>query len=395
MQKLYLNNCVTTRPAGEVVDAMMPYLQDRFYFPANFIATGGRAAQDLNRFKGIIAHSIHAKADELHFCASGTSANNIAIKGYLLAHAEMGTHVICSVVDYPDLLTNAAFFEESGFDVTYLKCDSDGFVSHEKLAAAIREDTVLFMTTMANHTVGTIQPIADYRRVLDKCDHHVAMLVDGGQAYGRMPLDVREPSIDMLTFSAHKIHGPQGVGCLYIKKGILLSQTKHGVNRIDSLETGAISMANIAGFAKAVELAFNDLEANIVLMRRVSNHLIERIESEISHTLFNGRRGDKRACHNVNISFDLIEGEAVMMMLDMADIIVDTGSACASRGLKPNYILMAMERTHVQSHGSIKFTISRYTTIADVDKTVDKLKEIVHKLRERSTLYTEWNQNQE
>ena len=258
MEKIYFNNCLTSKPAPEVIKAMMPYLKEKFHFPGTFIETGEAINSDLEKFKKVAADTIGANPDEIHFTTGGTSANNIAIKGYLSNNADKGTHIICSVIDYPDLLTNAAFFEESGFDVTYLSADKDGFINLEELKAALRSDTVLFMTTIANHTVGTIQPMKEIKKILESVDHKIAIHVDACEAYARMPIDVNDIGIDLMSVSSHKIHGPQGVGFLYKRKEIKLAQFKHGVARIDELETGGISIASIAGFSKAIELAFAD-----------------------------------------------------------------------------------------------------------------------------------------
>ena len=387
MKKIYFNNCLTSKPAPEVVDTMLPYLKENFYFPGNFIETGETIASHLQDFKEKIAATIGAKANEIHFTTGGTSANNIAIKGYLSANAHKGTHIICSVIDYPDLLTNAAFFEQSGFEVTYLNADWDGFIDLNQLEKAIRPDTILFMTTLANHTTGTIQPLREIKDILAKADHKIAVHVDACEAYARLPINVNELGIDLMSVSAHKFHGPQGVGFLYQRKGIVLGQFKHGIRRIDNLETGGISIAAIAGMNKAVELAFENFEENTKKIKELSQYLLRKIEERIPHTILNGPRGDKRAPHNINISFEFIEGEAIMMMMDLNGISADTGSACASEGLKPNYVLMALGRTHEQSHGSIKFTLSRYNTREEIDYTVNKLEQIVRELRSRSPLY--------
>ncbi len=387
MKKNYFDNCKTTQPAPEVIEAMMPYFGDKFIFPANFVSGGSTAAEELEGFKKSVADSIGANTSEIHFTDSGTLANNIAIKGFLSENAKHGIHIIVSVIDYPDLLTNAAFFEKSGFEVTYLETDENGFINLEQLKNAVRPDTIMFMTTFVNHTVGSIQPVKKIREILDTADHKVVMHVDAGQAYGKLSIDVNELGIDLMSISAHKIHGPQGIGALYQRKGVVLGQVVHGINRMDKHQTGAVSMANIAGFAKAVELTFSDFEKNINHLRELSNYLLEKIEKTIPYTLLNGPRGEGRAPHNINISFDYIEGEAIMLMMDIAGISVATGSACASQGLKANYILMAMGRNHEQSHSSMKFTLSRYNTKEEIDHAVEKLAEIVKELRSRSPLY--------
>ncbi len=389
MNRIYMNNCVTTRIDDEVLDHMIPYMKDRFYFPANFIKTGEETNDMITAAKQAIAETINADTNEVHFTKGGTSANNLAIKGFLTANASKGTHIICSVVDYPDILTNASFFESSGFDVSYISCDDKGFINLDELKAAIREDTVLFMTTLANHTSGTIQPIAKIREILDTANHRIYFHVDACQAYGKIDINVNNPQIDLMSLSAHKIHGPQGIGALYQRKGVVLGQIHHGISRIDNLENGGISIAGIAGFHKAVEVLFRDIKGYRSHLKEMSDYLFSRVKNDIPYILINGPEGDERILHNVNISFDFIEGEAIMMMMDIQDIIVATGSACASQGLKPNYILMAMGRSHEQSHGSIKFTLSKYTTKEEIDRTVSSLAEIVEKLRLRSPLYNQ------
>ncbi|KQC08586.1 MAG: cysteine desulfurase [Candidatus Cloacimonas sp. SDB] len=387
MEKNYFDNCLTSQPAPEVVETMLPYLREKFYFPKNFVLSGSEISKELNNFKQTIADSMGAEVDEIHITTGGTSANNLGIKGFLSANADKGTHVILSVIDYPDLLTNVAFFENSGFEITYLQTDSEGFIDLEELKSAIRPDTIMFLTTLANHVVGTIQPLAQIRKILDDSGHKIALFADACEAYGRMLLNVNELGIDLMSVSAHKIHGPQGVGALYLRKGIKISQVKHGIDRVDNYETGGVSVASIAGFAKAVELAFSDLERDVNRIRSLRNYLLEEIENSIPDTLLNGPRGEKRVAHNLNISFSFIEGEALMLMLDMAGITVATGSACASQGLKANYVLMALGRNHEESHGSLKFTLSRYNTKEEIDFTVTKLKEVVAELRSRSPLY--------
>lgn len=383
--KIYLDNCVSTPLAPEVMDAMLPYFMQKFWFPGSFVSTGESTNDALAGFSATVAKSIGAKPEEIHFTSGGTLANNIAIKG--LAAALKRGHVIVSVVDYPDLLTNAAWLEKQGFDVSYLGADSKARIDLDQLRAEIRPDTVLFMTTAVNHVVGTIQPLKEIHEILAQASNKIYFHVDACQAYGKMPLDVNDFGIDTMSISAHKIHGPQGIGALYTRKGTKLGQLIHGVKRVDGLQTGGLSIALIAGFAKAVELGFADLEGKIKHLRELSDYLYARLQEKIEHIELNGAEGEGRAPHNVNISIDFIEGEAITMMLDMHGITVATGSACASQGLKANYVLMAIGKNHVQSHGSMKFTLNRYNTKEDLDFAVDKLAEITEELRKRSPLY--------
>lgn len=390
---IYMDNCMTTKPAAEVLTAMKVFLEEEFWFPSSFVSTGEKINEELAKATATIAESISAKASEIHFTSGGTMANNIAIKGLVTANAAKGNHIICSLVDYPDLLTNAAFFEQSGFEVTYLKADAEGFIDLEELKSAIRPETILFMTTIVNHVLGTIQPMQKIKDILQAADHKIFFHADAGQAFGKMPLNVKYLGVDTMAISAHKIHGPQGIGALYVKSGTKLGSIIHGVKRIDALQPGGLSIALIAGFAKAVELCFTDLQATISRLRELSDYLILKLESDIPEVELNGPRGETRAPHNVNMSLDYIEGEAITMMLDMHGITVATGSACASQGLQPNYILMAVGKNHVQSHGSMKFTLSIYNTEEQIDFVVDKLSEIAIELRKRSPLYQATHKN--
>ncbi|HNX36875.1 MAG TPA: cysteine desulfurase family protein [Candidatus Cloacimonadota bacterium] len=384
---IYMDNCITSKPAPEVLEAMQAWLTEKFWYPGSFVSTGEIINEDITNFKATIASTLGAAPEEIHFTSGGTLANNMAIKGLAAAYAKQGKHVICSVVDYPDLLTNAAYLENLGFEVSYLSADSEGFIDLDELKSEIRPDTILFMTTIVNHVVGTIQPIGKIRSILESADHKIYFHADAGQAYGKMLLDVNELGVDTLSVSAHKIHGPQGIGALYQRKGVKLGQIIHGVRRIDNLQTGGMNVALIAGFAKAAELSFADIKATESTLRELSNYLLERIEATIPEVELNGPRGAGRAPHNINVSIDYIEGEAITMMLDMHGITVATGSACASQGLQANYVLMAIGKNHVQSHGSMKFTLSRYNTKAEIDTVVEHLAEISKELRSRSPLY--------
>jgi cysteine desulfurase len=386
-RRLYFNNCLTAKPAPEVVEAMLPYLRENYYYPENFNRTGTESSKNLTRWKQTVAATIGAAAEEIHFTSGGTIANNIAIKGFLLANAAKGNHLICSVVDYPDLLANAGFFEQSGFEVTYLQVDEEGFIDLEQLKKSLRKETILFMTTSANHTVGTIQPLAEIRKILDSAGHHIYIHADACEAYGRIPIAVNNPHIDMMSVSGHKIYGPQGSGFLYLRKGVKINPLIHGIVRLDDLQTGGLSVANTAGLVKAIELIFADFEEYIGHLRELNSYFLEKVREKIPYIMVNGPVGDQRAPHNMNITFDYIEGEAIMLMLDQYEVSVATGSACASQGLKPNYVLKAMGRSHEQAHGSMKFTFSRYLNKQDIDELVDRLVPVVEKLREGSTLY--------
>ncbi|MCL1827105.1 MAG: cysteine desulfurase [Candidatus Cloacimonetes bacterium] len=386
MQRIDLDNCLTTKPDPLVVEAMLPFLSDKYYFPSNFVKTGENAKKELNNFRSVIADSLHTDISEIHLTSGGTMANNIAIKGYILSNSDKGAHIICSEIDYPDILTNAAFFEESGFEVTYLKADREGFIDLQELENSIRQDTILVMTTLANHVLGTIQPVKKIKEIIKSKNKETALFIDAGHAYGRMAIDVKDLDCELLSLSGHKIHAPQGAGALFVKKGVQLAPSKHGINRIDPLDTGGISIAALAGMAKAVELQFADLPAVISHIESLRDRLFTGLEKNLGKLCVNGAWGEHRICHNLNISLTDIEGEGLMMLLDMAGITVATGSACASQGLKPNYVLIATGRSFVESHGSIKFTLSRMTTADEIDYVIEQFTAAVQKLRKLSPL---------
>jgi len=384
MSRIYLDNCLTTKPDPKVINAMMPYLTEKYFFPGNFVSTGSKTQNDIQQFKSVIAQSLNASPDEIHLTSGGTVANNIAIKGYIMANAHRGNHIICSTIDYPDILTNAAFFEDSGFQITYLSANHDGFISLDELKSAISSNTILVMTTLANHVLGTIQPILKIKDIITQSNPNTALFVDAGHAYGRMPVDVKALGIDMLSFSGHKIHGPQGSGALYVNKNIVIAQTMHGVSRVDQFFTGGVSMANLAGMCKAIELMYSDLDKHITHMRDLQEYLLKGIQSKLEKVTLNGTWGEHRICHNLNISIEEVEGEALTMLMDISGVTVATGSACASQGLKPNYILMATGRSFTQSHGSIRFTLSRLNTLDEINYTIERFVDAVKKLRKMS-----------
>ncbi len=386
-KRLYFNNCLTSKPAPEVVEAMLPYLKEDYYYPENFNKTGTAASRKLADWRQQAAKTIGGEPSEIHFTSGGTLANNIAIKGFLLANADKGNHIICSVVDYPDLLANAGFFEQSGFTVTYLQVDENGFIDLKQLKDSLRKETILFMTTLANNTVGTIQPMTEIKEILKSAGHRIYVHADACEAYGRVPVDVNQQGIDMMSVSGHKIYGPQGSGFLYLRKDVKISPLIHGVVRLDDLQTGGLSTANTAGLIKAIELIFDDFSGYVKHLRELNDYFLKKVKEKIPYIRINGPVGSQRAPHNLNITFEYIEGEAIMMMLDQFDVSAATGSACASQGLKPNYVLKAMGRTHEESHGSMKFTFSRYLSKEDIDILVERLSSVVEKLREGSTLY--------
>ena len=379
---IYLNNCLTSKMDKKVIDAMIPYMKDKFYLPMTFVKEGEQINNEIQNFKEIVGQYIGSKASEIHFTSGGTSANNLAIKGFLTANSHKGNHIICSVIDYPDILTNASFFEDAGFEVSYLKCDELGFLSVKDLEEAIRDDTILFMGTLVNHTVGSILPMEKIKKILKP--KGITVFVDGCEAFGKIELNVEEMGIDMMSISAHKLHGPKGVGALFKRPGIALGQIKHGIGRVDNLETGGVSVAAICGFAKATQLAYSN--DNINYIRSLRDYLHKQITEKISNTLMNSTISNRTSPHHLNISFDYIEGEAVMMMMSLKGILLATGSACSSADLSMNYVLKAMGRTHVQSHGSVKFTLSRFNTKSQIDRVVSILKKVVSELRKRSPL---------
>ena len=386
---IYMDNNATTRTKPEVVEAMLPYFTEFWgNGSSKFYDLGNEAIEKMTALRESVANNIGAKnANEIYFTGSGCEADNWAIKGIAYANARKGNHIITSKIEHHAILNSCVFLEKHGFEVTYLDVDSEGIVNPADVEKAITDKTILISIMTVNNEIGAIEPIKEIAEIAHK--HNVIMHTDAVQAIGHMPINVNDLGVDMLSMSAHKFHGPKGVGALYIKNGMRIENLIHGGGQERGKRAATENLAGMAGLAKALEIAVENLDKNTEYMRKKRDRLIEGIENNIPYCRLNGPRGDRRLCNNVNFSFKYIEGESILMLLNMYDIAASSGSACASGSLDPSHVLLAIGLPHEIAHGSLRLSISEDTTDEEIDKVIEVLPQIVQRLRDMSPLYEE------
>jgi len=383
-RQVYLDYAATTPVKPEVLEAMLPYFTENYGNPSSLYTLGQNAKSALGEARGKVAELIGALPAEVFFTGSGTEADNWAVIETGIWKSGKGRHIITSRIEHHALLhSGKEYLEKEGFEVTYLPVDEEGFVRVSDLANALRDDTTLVSIMFANNEIGTIQPIGE----LCAAAHERGALfhTDAVQALGNLPINVKELGVDFMSMSAHKIYGPKGVGALYIKRGVNLPGYMHGGAQESGRRAGTENVAGIVGFGRAAELAGQNLESHIEKSRELRDYLIKRLTNEIPDIRINGSM-ESRLPGNVNVTFKYIEGEAILLLLDMAGISVSTGSACSSASLEPSHVLQAIGVPTGESHGSIRFTVGDYTTKDDLDYTIEKLKAAVEKLRSISSL---------
>ena len=388
---IYLDNAATTKTAPEVVEAMLPYFTEHFGNPSSVYGFAAANKEVITRQREIIADTLGAKSNEIYFTAGGSESDNWALIATAEAYASKGKHLITSKIEHHAILHTCEYLEKKGFEVTYLDVDENGIVDLEQLKSAIREDTILISIMYANNEIGTIQPIREIGAIAH--EHGILFHTDAVQAFGQIPINVDEDQIDMLSASGHKLNGPKGIGFLYIRKGVKIRSFIHGGAQERRRRAGTENVPGIVGFGKAVERAVSTMEARTKKERELRDYLIERIEKEIPYCRLNGDR-TKRLPNNVNFSFRFIEGESLLIMLDMKGICASSGSACTSGSLDPSHVLLAIGLPHEIAHGSLRMTLSEETTKEDLDYVVENLKEIVGNLRSMSPLYEDFVKKQ-
>lgn len=384
---IYLDNAATTRVKEEVIDAMMPYFNDKFYNPSSVYSPSREVTKDINEARSLIAKSIGASENEIYFTSGGSESDNWAIKGIALARINKGKHIITSKIEHHAVLESCKQLENLGFEVTYLSVDNEGIIDLNELESSIREDTILVSIMTANNEIGVIEPIKEIGEICHK--HNVLFHTDAVQAYGNMEIDVNDMNIDLLSTSAHKLHGPKGIGFLYVKRGIMISPLISGGNQERSKRAGTTNSASIIGFAKAVELKLRDMKVNNEYVLNLRNHLVSRVMKEIPYVRINGSM-DYRLPGNINFSFRFIEGEGMLLKLNMAGICASSGSACTSGSLDPSHVLLAIGLPHEIAHGSLRISLNEENTLEEIDKTVDILKNTISELRSMSPLYEDF-----
>ena len=388
---VYADNAATTSVSKEVLDAMLPYFTENWGNPSTLHTKGREAAVAMEDARARIAACIGADSKEIFFTSCGSEADNWAIKGAALAGRAKGkTHIITSAIEHHAALHACKALEKDGFTVTYLPVDSEGVVSLDALREAINEKTALVAVMMANNEIGTIEPVKEIAEIAHA--NGALMFTDAVQAVGNIPVNVKELGVDMLALSGHKIHAPKGIGALYVKKGIRINNLIDGGGQERGKRGGTENVPYIIGLATAIENAVAKLDEmkEVAVLRDM---LIDRILSEIPHTTLNGPRGDKRLPGNVNIGFEYIEGESMLLMLDFVGIAASTGSACSSASLDPSHVLLSIGVPHERAHGSLRLSISNETTKEDVEYILEKLPPIIQRLRDMSPLYENVKEN--
>ena len=388
MEKLiYLDNAATTRTAPEVVEAMLPYFTEHYGNPSSVYGFAAANKEVIAKQREIIAGVLGAKANEIYFTAGGTESDNWALTAAAEAYEGKGKHIITSRIEHHAVLHTCEYLEKRGCEVTYLDVDENGLVDPAAVEAAIRPDTILISIMAANNEIGTVEPIARIGQIARA--HGVLFHTDAVQAFCHIPINVDECCIDMLSASGHKLNGPKGIGFLYIRKGVKIRSFIHGGGQERKRRAGTENVPGIVGLGKAVELAAASMAERAQRERELRDYLIGRIEKEIPYCRLNGDR-EKRLPNNVNFSFRFIEGESLLIMLDMKGICASSGSACTSGSLDPSHVLLAIGLPHEIAHGSLRMSLGEDTTKEDLDNVADSLKEIVENLRSMSPLYEDF-----
>jgi len=384
MKRVYMDYAATTPVAPEVLEAMAPYMTEHFGNPSSIHSFGREAKQTLEKARETIATLLEARPEEIVFTSGGSESSNLAIKGCAEAYSRKGRHIITTSVEHHASLDAVKHLSKNGFEATYLPVDRDGLVDLNALKNALRDDTILVSVIHANNEVGTIQPV---KEIVEIAHEKGALVhVDSVQVVGSLPVSVRDLDIDLMSMSAHKFYGPKGMGGLYVKRGVRILPLIHGGPHEKKLRAGTQNVAGAVGMAKALELAVERMGDEVPRLTGLRDKMIEEITSRIDHVRLNGHR-IKRLPNNVNVSVEYVEGEAMLLNLDLKGIAVSSGSACSSGSLEPSHVLMAMGIPHEIAHGSLRFTLGRSTTEADVEYVVSSLADIVAKLREMSPLY--------
>ncbi len=390
MNKIYLDHAATTPVRQEVIDAMMPYFTQNFGNPSSVYQMAQINKKAVDEARETIASYIGSTTNEVFFTSGGSEADNWAIKGIAEAYKQKGNHIITTKIEHHAVLHTCEYLEKNGYEVTYLDVDADGMIALDALEAAIKDTTILISVMYANNEIGTIQPIKEIGAIAKA--HGVLFHTDAVQAVGHVPIDVKEQNIDLLSLSAHKINGPKGVGALYIRRGLKITNLIHGGAQERGRRAGTENVAGIVGLAKAIELAHEQMDEKIMHLEALRERLIEGVLGAIPYAKLNGHR-TKRLPNNVNIGFEFVEGESLLLLLDMHGVAASSGSACTSGSLDPSHVLLATGIPHEKAHGSIRFTMGESTTTEEIDFVIEKLPAIVQRMRDMSPLYEDFIKN--
>lgn len=389
--RIYLDNAATTKTSQEVVDAMLPYFTENYGNASSIYEVGQRSKEAITTAREEIAKVLGAKTDEIYFTAGGSEADNWALKAAFEAYSKKGNHIITTKIEHHAILHTCEYLEKKGAEITYLDVDENGLVNLDELQKAIRPETILISIMFANNEIGTIEPVKEIGMIAK--EHGVLFHTDAVQAFGQVPIDVDEMNIDMLSSSAHKINGPKGIGFLYIRKGVKIRSFVHGGAQERKRRAGTENVPGIVGYGVAAKRAAETMEVRTAKERELRDYFIDRVLKEIPYVKLNGDPV-KRLPNNINLSFRFVEGESLLIMLDMKGIAASSGSACTSGSLDPSHVLLAIGLPHEIAHGSLRLTLGEDTTKEDLDYTLEQLKEIIGKLRDLSPLYEDFVKKQ-
>lgn len=384
---IYMDHAATTAVRPEVLDAMLPYFTEKYGNPSSVYTFASRNKDVINVSRDIIADSIGAKPEEIFFTGGGSESDNWALKAAAEAYSEKGRHIITTKIEHHAILHTCQYLEKQGFDVTYLDVDEKGMVDTGRLEASIRPDTILISVMAANNEIGTIEPVSRIGAIAH--EHGILFHTDAVQAYGQIPLDVNAMNIDMFSCSGHKLNGPKGVGFLYVRNGVKIGSFIHGGQQERGRRAGTENVPGIVGMGKAAELAVLSMNERMGRETEIRDHMIRRIMAEIPYSRLNGHESE-RLPNNINISFQFVEGETILIMLDMAGICASAGSACTSGSVDPSHVLTAIGLPKEISHGAVRLTLGYENTMEEGDFVVDNLKRIVENLRNMSPAYQDF-----
>ena len=382
---IYFDHAATTPLDKEVFDVMTPYFMQTFGNANSQHVFGRDAVKAVDEARDTIAKIINAKPSEIYFTSGGTESDNWALRGIANAHKEKGKHIVISPIEHAAMLSTAKALSKEGFEISYMKVDSEGFVDLEHLESIVRDDTILVGCMMANNEVGTIEPIKKIAEIAHR--HGAFAFTDAVQALGVLKIDVKELGVDLMSVSSHKIYGPKGVGALYVRNGVKIDNLITGGHQERTKRGGTTNVAGVVGFAHALKLADRDLEKNFNYVSSLRDRFIERVLKEVPFVKLNGPKKENRLPANADFSFEYIEGESILFSLDLAGIAVSSGSACSSGSLEPSHVLLALGLPEELAHGSIRFSFGKHNTIEEVDYAVETIKSTVEKLRAMSPLF--------
>lgn len=392
MDKIYyFDNAATTRVSPEVMEEISKYFTESYFNPSSIYTQAQKCKEVVEKARGQVAAAFNADPREIYFTSGGSEADNWAIKGIAEAYSDKGRHIITSAIEHHAVLHTCEYLESKGYEVTYLPVNKEGLISVEDLKAAIRPDTILITIMFANNEIGTIQPIEEIGKIAK--EHGIIFHTDAVQAAGHIPIDVKALNIDLLSMSGHKIYAPKGVGALYIRKGIKIKNLIHGGQQERGRRATTENVPGIVGIGKAMEDAVAHMAEETERQRKIRDKIIDGITSKVDHCWLNGSR-EHRLPGNINISFEFIEGESILLLLDMNGICGSSGSACTSGSLDPSHVLLAIGLPHEKAHGSLRLSLGRFNTEEEADYVIEKIPPIIERLRKMSPLYEEFIKSQ-